>query len=92
MMLFWDGGHVSSWQIAIMSVGMIAFWGAVIWLGYHFIKNVTSSTPTPNEGQTARGILDGRFARGEVDADEYSKIRSELDKAPVNKIAVGGPR
>jgi putative membrane protein len=92
MMLFWDGGHVASWQIALMSVGMIAFWGVVIWLGYIFFKAATKSSPTPDEGQSARRILDERFARGEVDAGEYSKIRDALVETPDNKDSVGSPR
>ena len=91
-MLFWDGGQVSSWQIAIMSVGMIAFWGVVVWLGYLVFRAATKSSPTPDEGQSARRILDERLARGEVDADQYQLIRSELDKAPVDKVSVGSPR
>jgi putative membrane protein len=92
MMLFWNGNHVATWQIALMSVGMVAFWGAVIWLGYIFFKAATKSSPTPDEGQSARRILDERFARGEVDANEYSKIRSAIDGASGNKVAVGSPR
>jgi len=92
MMLFWEGGHVASWQIALMSVGMIAFWGVVIWLGYIVIRAATSSSPTPDEGLSARRILDERLARGEVDADQYELIRSALAEAPDNKVSVGSPR
>jgi putative membrane protein len=92
MMMFWDGGHVASWQIALMWVGMIAFWGVVVWFGYIFLRAATNGTPTPDEGQSARRILDGRLARGEVDADQYQLIRSALVEAPDNKVAVGSPR
>ena len=91
-MLFWDGGRVASWQIALMWVGMIAFWGVVIWLGYIVFRAATKSSPTPDEGQSARRILDERLARGEVDADQYQLIRSALVEAADNKVSVGSPR
>ena len=92
MMFFWNGGHAASWQIALMWVGMIAFWGVVIWLGYIVFGAATKSSPTPDEGQSARRILDERLARGEVDADQYQLIRSALVEAPDNKVLAGSPR
>lgn len=35
---------------------------------------------TTGQGSTAREILDVRFARGEIDEDEYRQQRRELDE------------
>ena len=74
-----------------MWVGMIAFWGLLIWAIYALI---TSATRRPgagapgdeHSGDQARRILDERLARGEIDTDEYRRLRDALasgdDRSP----------
>jgi putative membrane protein len=78
----YDGG-AGGW--ALMMLAMVIFWGFVV-IGIVAIFRGTR----PHEGQGtgsasgstpgAAGILDERFARGEIDADEYRARRDALAK------------
>lgn len=78
-MMFWYGGGWPWWGAALMWIGMVAFWGLVIW-GIWAL--VTSATRRPGPQQRdeehpggARRILDERLARGEIDDAEYGRLR-----------------
>src|SRR5215831_20460607 len=79
VMMFWYGGGWPFWEVSLMWVGMIAFWGLVIWALYALITSATRrSSPRPGDGQRrgddARRILDERLARGEIDTEEYQRL------------------
>ena len=74
-MMFWYGGHRAWWQGGLMWIGMIVFWGLLIWGAYALITNLTRKPGTPDSGDDAMRILDRRLARGEIDADEYQRLR-----------------
>jgi putative membrane protein len=83
VMMFWNGGGWPFWEVALMWVGMIAFWGLLIWAIYALITSATRRTgPQPrgeeHRGDDARRILDERLARGEIDAEEYRRLRDVL--------------
>ncbi len=52
----------------MMTLMMVIFWGVVIWL---VVRRRPDSFTGPNE--TPREILDGRFAKGEIDEQEYQR-------------------
>ena len=90
-MMFWNGGGWPFWEVAVMWVGMIAFWGLLIWAVYALVTSATRRPgPEPgggeHRGDDARRILDERLARGEIDADEYRRLRDVLasgeDRSP----------
>ena len=93
-MMFWNGGGWPFWEVALMWVGMIAFWGLLIWAVYALI---TMATRRPGAGardeehadDPARRILDERLARGEIDTDEYRRLRDALasgdDRSPAGR-------
>ena len=77
-MMFWNGGHWAFWQVALMWAGMIAFWGLLIWFVYsRFTAASGSSSPSDDKG-VAGQILDERLARGEIDSDEYARLRAAI--------------
>ena len=90
-MMFWNGGGWAFWEVALMWAGMVAFWGLLIWAVYAL---VTRATPRPGAGargeqrggDDAQRILGERLARGEIDADEYRRLRDVLassdDRSP----------
>jgi putative membrane protein len=86
-MMHWYGTGWSWWQASLMGVGMIAFWGLVIWAVYALV----TSSPRRDDGEPAddpRRILDARLARGEIDADDY---RHRLDAMTTgNEVAATG--
>jgi putative membrane protein len=90
-MMFWYGGGWAWWQAGLMWAGMIAFWGLLIWAAYALITGATRRpSPSPgggeHRGDDPRRILDERLARGEIDADEYRRLRDVLasgdDRSP----------
>jgi len=73
-MMFWYGGHWAFWQAGLMWVGMIAFWALLIWGAYILIRCATRKSGRV-EHDDARRILDRRLAHGEIDAEEYRRLR-----------------
>ena len=55
-------------------VMMIGFWALVAWL----IVSVVHRPDTRPSSSDAQQILDARFARGEIDADEYRQRSDAL--------------
>jgi putative membrane protein len=77
-MMFWYGGHWAFWQIGLGWAGMVAFWGLLIWGGYALIASVTRKPADKEHGGDPRRILDQRLARGEIDAEQYQRLRDLL--------------
>jgi len=84
-MMFWYGsGGLAFWQVALMWAGMIAFWSLLIWAVYALITGASrrsgpgQDTGTQGSGGSARRILDERLARGEIDTEEYRRLREVL--------------
>jgi len=76
MMWFWGDG-VSWWGWLVMAVGMVAFWGLIVWAVWAF----AAALRRPPEGRgpvDPRRILDERLARGEIDPEEYRRLRDLL--------------
>jgi putative membrane protein len=72
------GGHWGMW--ILMIVAMIVFWGALAWIIVTLVRQRGSpATPhaPPTAGHTSDGlrILNERLARGEIDGDEYKRLR-----------------
>ena len=77
--MMWDWNGWSWWWWILMPVMMIGFWGVVAWVVVTLVRNDRASgtkgpgaTPPP-QGDEAERILGERFARGEIDADEYRR-------------------
>jgi len=79
MMMFWYGSHLMFWQAALMWIGMIAFWGLVIWAVYALVAGATRRPRGEHRGSDVRRILNERLARGEIDTAEYQRLRDLTD-------------
>jgi putative membrane protein len=69
-------------------VVMVAFWGAIVWAIWYF---VTKDAERPEPGRhpdDAKRILDERLARGEIDAEEYERLR-DLMRSDGSRAANG---
>lgn len=91
-MMFWNGGGWPFWEVALMWVGMIAFWALLIWAVYALVTRATWRPGAGDEehrGDSAQRILDERLARGEIDTDEYRRLRDALtsgdDRSPAGR-------
>ena len=83
MMYF--GGHMSGWGWIGAMVGMLVFWGLLTVLAVAAYRALTGrgaegreSGPSPAD---PRRVLAERFARGEIDEDEFHSRLDALDGA-----------
>lgn len=60
----------------VMSLGMLAFWTLVIWLFLN-AGRTSQDAVTPSEREPEK-TLANRFARGEIDEDEYHRRSDTL--------------
>ncbi len=100
MMWYW-GGAMHWWGWLLGFIGMVAFWGLIIYVGWYLVTSFTRS-PAPGRQQSgppAKQILDERLARGEIDPDEYRRLRDLMtgaDQRPAGngsaETAAGTPR
>jgi putative membrane protein len=79
MMWYWGGGmHWWGWLLGML--GMVTFWAAVIWAVWYFVtgqyRRPDAESRSPGD---ARRILDERLARGEIDVEEYRRLRDLID-------------
>ena len=75
----WD--HTGGWGMGWIGLGMIhmvVFWGVVIFVIVALARLIGGRRESSSD--RALDILRERFARGEIDADEYDRVRRELDK------------
>ena len=70
----WDWNGASWWSWLLMSGGMLLFWGFIAWAVGQAIR--WSSSSNPPTAVNPEATLAERFARGDIDADEY---RARLD-------------
>ncbi len=69
------------WWLGIASMAMyLLFWAVVIIIAIRLFKKYYPrlSHPSPKE-DTAMAILRERYARGEIDGEEFKRIKSDLE-------------
>jgi putative membrane protein len=72
MMYGWSG-----WGMWIIGPVMLLL---IVWLLVWLVRDTAISTGVSHRGSGARAILDERFARGEIDRDEYQERLSTLER------------
>lgn len=74
-MMFWYGNGIGGWEYALMSVNMVLFWGLVILGVVALMRYLTRTSQHPDRVDAPRPtpeqLLAERFARGEIDEQEY---------------------
>ena len=84
-MMFWWGEGMTGWGYAFMTVSMVLFWGVVI-LGIvalvrYLARSGQSAGGAGVPRPTAEQVLAERFARGEIDEQEYQSRLAALHGA-----------
>jgi putative membrane protein len=74
-MMYYYGSGMNGWALTLMIIGNVVFWGLLIFaaialLLYTKRGQVDSSSPTASIPEQ---ILAQRFARGDIDEDEYTR-------------------
>ncbi|MFI7680424.1 SHOCT domain-containing protein [Actinophytocola sp. NPDC049390] len=84
-MPYWDHDHAGGWGwfgVVMMIVTLVVFWGGLGTIAYLVLRGLGRGRGGGHEvDRTADRILDERFARGEIDADELTARRSALRRA-----------
>ena len=72
-----------------MIVAMVVFWGALAWIVVTLVRHRAPSTTTaspaasaaslPLPSPDALGILNERLARGDIDEQEYTRLRALIE-------------
>ena len=78
-MMFWTDHDLSGWGWVAMVTGMVVFWGLLIALAVILVRGLNRPAdlahgPRPSPEQ----LLGERFARGEIDEEEYRRHRAAL--------------
>ncbi|MEU7059146.1 SHOCT domain-containing protein [Streptomyces sp. NPDC046197] len=80
--MFWYDHGMSGWGWFGASLGMIVFWGLIITVAVLLYRaftrsdrsdSVSAGTWTPSAQTSPEQLLAERFARGEIDAEEYQR-------------------
>lgn len=80
----WHDGDWGGWNWMAMSLMMVLFWGALIALIVWLVRETSgprSGGRVPPQGPNAEELLAQRFARGEIDAEEFTRRRAALREA-----------
>jgi len=82
-MMFYGNG-MGGWGMFLMSLSTLVFWGLVIAGVVALVRYVgrTGQGSTPERPERPERLLADRFARGEIDEDEYRRRLSVLTGAP----------
>jgi putative membrane protein len=76
MWMNWDSGW-GGWFAT--SVGMVVFWGLVIWAIVAVVRSTDRRSDAPKpDVKSPQSILEERYARGEIDEAEFIDRRDVL--------------
>lgn len=75
-MMYWNDGGPGWVGWLVMVVSMIAFWGLLAWVAVSLIRSI-GKAPQDSRSAAPEELLAERFARGEIDEDDYLH-RSEV--------------
>lgn len=65
-------GDWNGWAWWSMAIAMMVFWGLVAWVVVTVMRRSTGTV------RSAQSQLDERYARGEIDTEEYQARRDAL--------------
>lgn len=81
-MMFWDNGAWSIGDWVAMSLMMVAFWGLVAALVVWVVRSLSNKPSQTGNSQSQPAspddVLADRFARGEINEDEFTSRRAVL--------------
>jgi putative membrane protein len=88
-MMYYYGPGMNGWALSLMIIGNVIFWGLLIIAAIALIRytkrgQLDSASPTAS---TPQQILAQRFARGDIDEDEYTRrlqVLSSSSTSPLN--------
>ena len=87
--MIWYGDHMNGWGYGLMGVSMVLFWAALIVGGLALFRSLN---PPPNlrsepAHRPPEEMLAERYARGDIDDDEYRQRQEALRARGQNAAA-----
>ncbi len=76
-MMFWPDHAVSGWGWTTMLISMLLFWGVLVAGGVLLVRAL-ARPPDGRGGPSPEQLLAERYARGEIDEDEYRRRLATL--------------
>ncbi|MEV0164003.1 hypothetical protein [Nonomuraea fuscirosea] len=74
-MMWWDHSGMNNWSYALMILSALLLWGLLVTVIVLAVRQASTSARTgPEDGSAspaAEELLARRFARGEIDAEQY---------------------
>ena len=88
-MMYYYGPGMNGWAMALMILSNAVFWALIIIASVAVFRHVKAGkTASGSDGMSApRHILAQRFARGEIDADQYARGVLVLNGIAGNVVA-----
>lgn len=74
-MMYWGNGDWNWAAWIVMTASMVLFWGLVAWVAVTVMRRPGVTQRSPED------VLADRFARGEIDDDEFRRRREALHSA-----------
>ncbi len=73
-------GHMDAFGWGGMGFGMVLFWGLGIAVVAILVRSTWSSrdAPPPGKEKSALDILNERYARGEIEREEYEQKKRDI--------------
>ncbi len=84
-MMYWYGPGMSGWGYGLMAIGMVLFWGLVITGVVLLVRYLARGGHRPalsGPADSPEQLLAQRYARGEIDEDEYQRRLATLRGGP----------
>jgi putative membrane protein len=76
-MMYW-GPAMGGWGMALMIIGNLVFWGLLITVAVLLARYIRQTTSSPPAEVSPQQIAAQRFARGEINEDEYLRLLQVL--------------
>jgi putative membrane protein len=77
--MMWYSGNGGHWWGMLIGFALtITFWGVIVWAVWYFVTSVMRQPEQRTPPDEAKRILDERLARGEIDAEEYGRLRDVM--------------
>jgi putative membrane protein len=83
-MMWWYGPGMNAWGYGLMTVCMVLFWGLIVFGIVPLIRFIGQSSRPTSAGPTPKQLLDERFARGEIDGEEYRRRLELMSRSSVS--------
>ena len=68
------------WMGLIAMLIQVLFWGGIIYLIFRLLKNYSRPNFSGKDSDSSLSIIRERYAKGEIDLEEFNTRKQELEK------------